>query len=125
MKEIIRAIRYPFAIDAGLAELTPETDHGRHVHQMILQVLLTAPGERLNRPDFGCGIRRMVFAPTSDASANLAQVSILEALETWMGTLIDVEQVQVKSVDSRVDITIMYRLKTTGERRYLNVEVEN
>jgi phage baseplate assembly protein W len=125
MKQVIRSLRYPFAIDAGLAELAPETDHGRHVQQMILQVLLTAPGERLNRPDFGCGVRAMVFAPTSDASASLAQVTILEALETWMGTLITVEQVEVKSADSRVDINIVYRLKATGERRYLNVEVES
>ena len=123
MSEAIRAIRYPFAVDAGLSELAVELDHAAHVKQMILQVLFTTPGERINRPNFGCGVRRMVFAPLSQASASLAQVTILEALNTWMATLITVDRVDVQHQDERMDITIVYTLKTTGERRYLNVEV--
>lgn len=124
MKDVIRALRYPIAVDAGLSEMAVEHDHAAHVAQMIKQVLFTDPGERLNRPTFGCGVRRMVFAPTSPASANLAQITIIEALETWMGALIAVEKVEVVSADAQLDITIVYRLKTTGEVKYLNVEVD-
>ena len=84
MSQPITAVRYPFAIDAGLGRLEVETDYAEHVEQLILQVLFTNPGERVNRPDFGCGVRRMVFAPARDVSASLAQVSVYQALENLM-----------------------------------------
>ena len=50
---------YPFTIDnRGGVGVTDEDDH---IRDMIEQVLFTNPGERVNRPDFGCGLRRMVF----------------------------------------------------------------
>ena len=78
-------IHHPLGIDAGLGRLADRAqDYERHVEQLMMQVLLTAPGERINRPEFGCGVRRMVFAPNSDASASLAQVSVLQALDRWL-----------------------------------------
>jgi hypothetical protein len=65
MTQQIHSIRYPFSIDKGFGVLAEESDYGLHVEQMIKQVLFTNPGERINRPDFGCGISRMVFAPNS------------------------------------------------------------
>lgn len=123
MSEAITAIRYPFAIDRGLGELAVESDYAEHVRQLMLQVLFTNPGERINRPDFGCGIRRMVFAPNSDVSASLAQVTIFEALDHWLGDLIRVEQVDVAALDEVLEIRINYVLIARQERRYLNLEV--
>jgi phage baseplate assembly protein W len=123
MRQPIRSLRYPLAVDAGLGAITVEADHEAHVEQLMMQVLMTGAGERVNRPTFGCGIRRMVFAPTSDASANLARVMILQALETWLPTLISVDKVDVTFANERLDVSIAYRLKTTGGQRYLNVEV--
>ena len=87
------------------------------------QVLFTNPGERINRPDFGCGIRRMVFAPNSQESASLAQVTIFQAMEKWLGSLVKVNQVEVSAEDEVLSIKINYVLKARQERRYLNVEV--
>ncbi len=123
MNQRIHSIRYPFAIDKGLGTLAEETEYSRHVEQMIRQVLFTNPGERINRPDFGCGIRRMVFAPNSDVSANLTQVIINQALERWLGTLIEVIDVQVTTIEERLEIKIVYLLRARQERRYLNLEV--
>ncbi len=123
MQKPIRSIRYPFAIDRGLGTLLEETDYSRHVEQMIRQVLLTSPGERINRPDFGCGLRRMVFAPNSVVSANLAQVLVLQALEKWLGDLISVLDVALKAIDEKLEVGIVYVLKARQERRYLNLEV--
>jgi hypothetical protein len=88
-----------------------------------MQVLMTAPGERVNLPEFGCGIRQMVFAPNSEASASLAQVSVYEALNRWLSSVIDVSQVEVKADNATLRITIAYILKARMERRYLNVEI--
>ncbi len=115
------SLRHPLAVDAGLGRLRVETDHATHVEQMMMQVLLTAPGERINRPDFGCGVRRMLFAPNSVVSASLAQIAIVQALERWLGSVLTVEQVEVVPVEERLDIRIRYRLRALGERRFLNV----
>jgi len=123
MKTPITSIRYPFAVDAGAGRLAEEPDYDAHVRQLMLQVLFTNPGERINRPDFGCGLRRMVFAPNSDVTASLTQVTVLQALERWLGDLIDVAGVQVKALEETLEVSIAYSVKTSQERRYLNLEV--
>ena len=96
---------------------------GQHVEQMMFQVLFTAPGERIDRPDFGCGVKRLVFAPNSEVSASLAQVTIFQALTRWLGTAITVNDVKALAIEERLEIKIAYTLKARGERRYLNLEV--
>ena len=90
---------------------------------MIKQVLLTSPGERVNRPEFGCEIRRMLFSPNSEVAASLAQVSIFQALEKWLGTIISVDNVKVQPVEERIDIRVVFVIKALQERRFLNLEV--
>lgn len=123
MQKTVYAIDYPIAIDAGLGRLAAETDYAKHVENLMKQLLLTNPGERINRPEFGCGIRRMVFAPNSTESASLAQVTIFQALETWLSPVIQVENVEVAAQDEVLSIKIQYLLKVRREQRYLNIEV--
>jgi phage baseplate assembly protein W len=123
MKETFTSIRYPIAIDAALGRLQEETDYSKHVDQLIRQVLFTSPGERINRPDFGCGLKRMIFAPNSEISASLAQVSIFEALRRWLAPMIDVNDVKVKAINEVMEIRIVYLIKARQERHYLNLEV--
>ena len=73
-----RDYAFPFRIDSGSRQAA-EAGYADHVRQMIRQVLLTAPGERINRPDFGCGVKRLVFAPGGDVAATLAQLDWLWA----------------------------------------------
>jgi uncharacterized protein len=123
MNQPITSIRYPFAVDRQLGVLMEEKDFSQHVKQMIMQVLLTSPGERINRPDFGCGLRRLVFAPNSETSANLMQVTVVQALEKWLGDLIEVSEVKVKAMEERLELGVIYVLKARQERQYLNLEV--
>ena len=67
MTEFLHALEFPFAIDRGARSAAEEGDYDDYIRQLIRQVLLTAPGERVNRPDFGAGVRRMVFAPNNPA----------------------------------------------------------
>jgi len=123
MAEPFHAIRFPFAIDAGGGALAEEGNYETYVRQLIHQVLLTAQGERINRPDFGAGVRKLVFAPNSPGTASLAQTLVYEALTTWLSTLIRVEQVSVAAKEERLEIGVDYTLIARGERRFLNVEV--
>ncbi len=123
MQKMVNALDYPFSIDSGLGQMTVQTDFATHVEHLMKQVLLTNPGERINRAEFGCGIRRMLFAPNSQESASLAQVTIFQALEKWLGTLIKVDKVEVNASEEMLTITIGYVLKVRRERRYLNMDV--
>jgi phage baseplate assembly protein W len=123
-QDLFQAIYHPIAISAKSGRLRQETDYEAYIRQLIRQVLLTAPGERINRPEFGAGVRRLVFAPLSPATASLAQTTIYQALTTWLDSLIRVEDVQAAaSVPGRLDISITYILRARGQRRFLNVEV--
>lgn len=117
------SIRHPFGVDMGLGRLAAERSYALHIEQMIIQLLLTAPGERINQPEFGCGVRRMLFAPNSDTSASLAQVSVHQALDRWLGAAIKVDNVTVTAVDATLTIEVRYILLARQERRYLNLEV--
>ena len=123
MNDIITSINYPFGIDSTLGVWLEQKDFGLHVQQMMMQVLFTNPGERVNRPDFGCGIRNMVFAPNSDTAANLMQALVAHSLDKWLGNLIDVNQVAVVSYDSTMEVQITYTLKSQQQQQYLNVQV--
>lgn len=123
MKDDFTSIAHPIAIDVALGTLAVETDYARHVDQLIRQVLFTSPGERLNRPDFGCGVKRLVFAPNSDVSASLVQVTIFEALKRWLGSVIAVTDLKATSREETLEIRIVYTLLARQERRYLNLEV--
>jgi uncharacterized protein len=117
------SIRYPVAIDRALGRLQQEANYAAHVEQLIKQVLFTSPGERINRPDFGCGIKRLVFAPNSDVSASLLQVAVFEALKTWLDAVIAVSDVKVQNLEEVLQLSIAYVLKTRQEKRYLNLEM--
>jgi len=117
------SIQNPVGVDGALGRLAEETDYGAHVDQLIRQVLFTSPGERVNRPDFGCGVRRMIFAPNSEISASLAQVTIFESLKRWLDPIVTVNDVKANALNEVLQIQIVYTLKARQQRRYLNLEV--
>lgn len=123
MEKKIKSIKYPVAVDSGLKAWAEETDYNQHIIQLIKQVLMTSPGERINRPTFGCEIRRMLFSPNSEVAASLAQVSIFQSLEKWLGTVISVDNVKVKPIEERIEIRVVFVVKALQERRFLNIEV--
>jgi len=123
MPETLHALRYPFAVDANGGRAAEEGDYEAYVRQLIRQVLLTAPGERINRPDFGAGVRRMVFAPNSPEVAALTQTFVYQALTCWLATVIKVEDIRVSAEDSTLFIDVRYLVIQRGDTRLLREEV--
>jgi phage baseplate assembly protein W len=73
---------HPIALDGrGRTATTPEADH---IRDMIIQVLFTDLGERVNRPDFGCGLKSLVFRPNSDVLAAATQTLVKGSLQRWL-----------------------------------------
>jgi phage baseplate assembly protein W len=108
-------LNYPFFVDGR--GRTATTDRNRHIRQMIEQVLFTNPGERVNRPDFGCGLRRLVFMPNSQPLAAATQVLVKTALQQWLQNEIQVEKVEVVAVESQLTVTVAYTNREGGERQ--------
>lgn len=85
---------YPFRIDPASGQAA-QAGYADHVDQMIRQILLTAPGERADLPEFGCGLRQLVFAPHSQALDATTQILVRKALGRWLSDQITVQQVRV------------------------------
>lgn len=90
---------------------TASTDREDHVRDMIEQVLFTSPGQRVNRPDFGCGLLELVFAPGGPELAAALQLTIQGALQRWLGDVIEPRRVEVVAEDSTVRVTVEYLLR--------------
>jgi hypothetical protein len=123
MGPVFHRIHYPFAINAAIGRLREEADYDEYIRQLIKQVIFTAPGERVNLPQFGAGVRRLVFAPNSVAGASLAQTLIYQSLAAWLSTLIKVNDVKTEADQEKLLITIDYTVLQRNTRRYLNLEV--
>lgn len=106
---------FPLAID-GRGRTATTTEH-EHIRDMIHQVLFTAPGERVMRPDFGCGLKGLVFMPNSDALAAATRVLVMGSLQRWLENEIQVDEVEVRSEDATLEVTVAYLIRGTGERR--------
>jgi uncharacterized protein len=94
---------------------TAATDDDDHIRAMIELLLFTAPGERVNRPDFGSGLLQMVFAPNSPELAAAVQFTLQAALNRFMADLIDVRGVQASSDDATLSVEVSYVVKATGQ----------
>jgi hypothetical protein len=108
-------IDYPFQVD--VRGRTADVDADGHVRDLIEQVLFTAPGERVNRPTFGSGLAQLVFGPTGEELATATQFLVQGALQQWLGELIQVEAVDVRSEDATLQVTVRYSVRRTRQRQ--------
>jgi len=108
-------IDYPFHFDDR--GCTAQAKEEKHIRDLIEQVLFTSPGERVNQPDFGCGLMQLVFAPNSDELATATKYLVQGALQQWLGELIEVQAVEVISEDSTIEVTVQYLIKRNQQRQ--------
>lgn len=107
-------LAFPLRFDAQGRTASAARD--AHIRQMIEQLLFTAPGERVNRPDFGTGILQLVFAPNSPELAAALQFTIQAALQQWLGDVIEVQQIAVDGENSTLRVAVDYTVIATGEQ---------
>ena len=91
------------------------------IEQAIKIILLTPPGQRVMRPNFGCRIHELVFAPNNSATAALAARYVQDALEMWEPR-IDVISVDVYPDSRRPNcliVELIYQVKATHDSRSL------
>ncbi len=119
-----RFLDYPYSVGSTWVPKTTGPDD--HLRDLIMQVLFTVPGERVNLPEFGVGIQQLVFAPNSDMLRSSTQFLISTSLQRWLGDIIDVNQVTVTSNagdDGSVVVEIAYTPKATQQSQRIQVQV--
>jgi len=107
-------IDYPFHVDKR--GRTAETGDADHIRDLVEQVLMTAPGERVNRPDFGSGLRELVFAPAGDELATATQFVVQSSLERWLGDRIEVNRIAVAASGGELRVDVTYTIRATQEQ---------
>lgn len=107
---------FPFRVDpvSGQAAQSP---YPRHVDEMIRQVLLTTPGERIDLPEFGCGLRQLLFAPNNETLRATTQLLVQKNLTRWLADQIILRNVAVTAGigddESQLLVRIDYTLLET------------
>ena len=88
------------------------------IRQSIFVILSTAKGERVMRPDFGCGLEELVFAVNDSTTLGLAEFEVRDALRQWEPRieLIAVKATMMGSDDSGIRISVDYRVRATDNR---------
>lgn len=92
--------------------------HEESIRQAIWMILGTAPGERMMRPDFGCGIHDLVFAVNSPGTAGRVASEVRQALLQWEPRIdvLDVAAAPDNYQPERLLIRIEYHVRATNNR---------
>jgi phage baseplate assembly protein W len=117
---------FPFRVDQSSRQAA-EAGYAAHVDQMVRQLLLTTPGERVNLPRFGCGLRSLVFAPNSDALEATVKLRVIQGLTEWLDGIVNVGDVVLES-DASLDpgviaVRVTYTLVETQTTQTVTVTV--
>jgi len=114
-----RGFSWPMEVDhTGSIRLT---DTAEDIERSMRIVLMTAPGERVMRPRFGCDIWDLLFEPVTPNLLGLIASAVYEALGQWEPRVQVDEVVPVPDVDDGglVRVTVTYHVKATNDRRNL------
>lgn len=104
---MVTGFGFPFGVDAA-GSVQPDDDDALQLRGKVIQVLFTAQGERVNQPEFGCGLFNLVFDPNNTIMAAAVEFSIGQALTRWLGDELAVMGVDVGSADEALSVEVSY-----------------
>ena len=116
-----RHLAFPFRIgsDGRTAQVSSFEEH---VRDELMQLLLTNLGERAFLPEFGGGLRRLVFEPASEASLGMTKSMVTQAISDWLGHRITLEDLRVQIENTTIDVEIQYRIAGTEDTRIMKFQ---
>ncbi|HEX8180459.1 MAG TPA: GPW/gp25 family protein [Pyrinomonadaceae bacterium] len=116
-----RHLSFPFRMgrDGRTANALTLEDH---VRDELIQLLLTNPGERLFQPEFGGGVRRLVFENTDETTGAMAKAVVTQAISRWLGQRVTLETLNVTVENEKIEIDLKYRIAGTEDTRILRFQ---
>ncbi len=103
---------------SGGIETTEKDDS---IRQAILLLLSTRPSERVMRPDYGCDLHKLVFAPCDETTAGLAIHYVKQALTRWEPRveIIQIDATKNEHLPECLDIQLEYQVRNNTIREHL------
>ncbi len=109
-----RGWKFPVGVDPkGEIKMS---EYEEDIKEAIWIIISTAKGERVMRPDFGCGIHDFVFASINTSTIGLIESTVRDALTTWEPR-IELKEVKVsadRASDGKLMISVDYRVRSTN-----------
>jgi uncharacterized protein len=117
-----RHLSFPFRVGADGRAVQISTLE-EHVRDEIVQLLLTNPAERLFLPEFGGGVRRLVFEAADDTTTGaMAKALITQNIRRWLGHRVTLDSLEVKVENETIEVEIIYRIAGTEDKRALRFQ---
>ncbi len=114
-------LKFPFHVGNDGRMSTVKT-LDEHVHDELIQLILTNQGERPFLVDFGAGVRRLVFEAADGMTGAVAKATITQAINRWLGHRAVLEFLNVIVENSTISVDIRYHLAGTADSRSLRFQ---
>jgi uncharacterized protein len=116
-----RHLSFPFRIgsDGRTAQVATLEEH---VRDELMQLIFTNLGERAFLPEFGGGVRRLLFENINDTTAVMTKAMLTQAISRWLSQRITLEELMVETDNSSILVDLTYRIAGTEDRRRVRFE---
>lgn len=116
-----RHLAYPFRVGGNgrAAQVSTLEDH---VRDELVQLILTNPAERLFLPEFGGGVRRLVFENIDETTGAMAKAILTRAISRWIGNRVALENLTVNIENEKIEVELQYRIAGTEDTRVLRFQ---
>ncbi len=114
-------LAYPFRIgnDGRAVQVATLEDH---VRDELVQLILTNPAERLFLPEFGGGVRRLVFENSDETTGAMAKALLTRSISRWLGHRVTLENLTVNIENEKIEVDLQYRIAGTEDTRVLRFQ---
>ena len=110
-----RGWKFPVGINPVTGRLAM-SEHEQDIKESIRIIVTTAPGERLMRPDFGCGINELVFSAINRVTLGMFESRIRQAIIKW-GPRVEILKLEIGTAEvdrGKLDIQLTCRVRETN-----------
>jgi len=113
-----RHLAFPFRAgnDGRAVQVSTLEDH---VRDELMQLILTNPAERLFLPEFGGGVRRLVFENIDETTGAMVKAILTRAISRWISNRVTLEDLSVDIQNERIEVDLKYRIAGTEDTRVL------
>lgn len=116
-----RHLSFPFRIGKDGRTAQVSTLEG-HVGEELIQLILTNLGERAFLPEFGGGVRRLIFENVDETTAAVTKAMLTQAISRWLGHRLTLEDLSVSVENEKIEVEIKYRIAGTEDSRVMRFE---
>jgi hypothetical protein len=93
-----------------------------HVRDELVQLILTNPAERLFLPEFGGGVRRLVFENIDETTGAMVKAVLTRSISRWIGNRVTLEDLTVIIENETIAVDLKYRIAGAEVSRVLKFQ---